>query len=274
MRTISRLFKFYINASIHVALAVVSLYLFTVLELNLVVNLNLVGLLFCATIVCYNFVKYGVEAEKYLIVAKPAHKPIQIFSFLAFGANLYFLLHLKPVLWGLIAVFSLFSALYAIPFLPNSKNLRSLGGLKIFLIALIWTGFTVILPLVDGNLIIDSEIIFLSLRRFLLVLILILPFEVRDMQLDTLELQTLPQRFGVNRTKYIGYLLIVFWIILALSSWTAGERHRVFVVIVGLLLTVTIYRTEKVQSPFFASFWVEAIPMVLLGLSYGLERLG
>jgi len=264
MLVFKRLFRFYINASIHVALAVVSLYLVSVQSLNIIPDGHLLGFLFFATIVCYNFVKYGVEAEKYLIVAKPSHRPIQAFSFLAFGFSLFFFVHLKPILWGYVVFLTFVSALYAIPFLPRSKNLRSLGGLKIFLVALIWTGFTYFLPIIDNGIEISFSIVAQGVKRFLLVLVLILPFEIRDLKYDKATLRTLPQRYGVERTKRWGYVLALGYLSVALLEVSAELENIVFSFIITLILILVTYKTEKEQTKYFASFWVEGIPVIMV----------
>jgi len=268
-----RFFHFYINASIHVALAVASLYWVSVGRLNITMNWYLMGFLFCATIVCYNFVKYGVEAEKYLIVAKPAHRPIQWLSFLAFGLGLFFMYRLKPILWVYIGIFTLISGLYAIPFLPHSKNLRSLGGLKIFLVALVWAGFTLILPAIDGGLTIGEVLFPRAVQRFLLVLILILPFEIRDLRYDRKELKTIPQRFGTPRTKVIGYILITIYFFLDFFNNDFGVESFIFLIVLVIILIWAIARSKQEQSAYYASFWVEGIP-IIWALSVELLKIG
>ncbi|NNM18020.1 MAG: hypothetical protein HKP24_05560 [Croceitalea sp.] len=262
-----QLFKFYLDASIHVALAVVSLCWVSYKTLNIPLNFALAGFIFCSTIVCYNFVKYGVEARKYFIVDKPYHKTIQIFSFLTFAIAVYFFLVLPRSLWLPIVILSLLSSLYAIPFLPNSKNLRSLGGLKIFLVAIIWVGFTVYLPVLEGEKFFDWDIGVLMFRRFVLILLLILPFEIRDMHIDRPQLQTLPQRYGVQKTKIFGYFLVLaygmtIFLIDELSLATI-VTHLVF----ALIALVMLLRTKETQSRYFASFWVEGIP-ILMGIVF------
>ena len=140
MPLLQKIFKFYLDASVHVALAVISLYWVSLKNLNIPANYAVIFFLGCGTIVCYNFIKYGVEADKYLIVTKPYHKSIQIFSFIVFGFAIVFFFQLAPKLWLLLIILSLLSGLYAIPFLPSSRNLRSLGIVKIVLVALVWTG--------------------------------------------------------------------------------------------------------------------------------------
>ena len=135
MRTLKALFDFYLDASIHVAIAVISLTGVTFYLLDSSLDLHLLGFIFCSVIVCYNFIKYGVEAYKYLIVSNAYHRIIQIFSFVCFVFALYFLFHLDSNIWWATAVLGVLSALYAVPLLPRAKNLRNLAGLKIYIVA-------------------------------------------------------------------------------------------------------------------------------------------
>ena len=259
-----RFFQFYINASIHVALAVISLCIVTVQRLNISVEYDLVGFLFFATIVCYYFVKYGVEAKKYLIVAKPAHKPIQIFSFFSFLACSYFFFQLPTRLWVIIGILTLLSAFYAVPLLPRSKNLRSLSGFKIFLVAVVWVGFTVIVPAISNGLGFSIQVLLLGLQNFILVLILILPFEIRDLKYDKVELKTLPQRWGIPKTKRFGNMLVFFFLILGLLLANGQWSKMAFYGLISILLLTVLRRTKYHQSPYFSSFWVEGIPILWL----------
>lgn len=268
-----RLFRFYINASIHVALAVISLYALSAQNLNISINVHVTGFLFFATIVCYNFVKYGVEADKYLVVAKPSHKPIQVFSFLAFGICLYFLFLLPLQLWIVIGALTVISTLYAIPFLPSSRNLRSLGGLKIFLVALVWAGFTVVLPAVEHQLGFSEQVLLLGIQNYVLVLILILPFEIRDLEYDKPELRTLPQRFGVPNSKYIGYALSFSYLGLRLISDGWDSKRIVYSLAVFGLLVTALYFTKEGQSKYYTSFWIEGIPIFLLLIDSTMDKL-
>ena len=227
MKTLKSIFDFYLDASIHVALAVLSLAGVTFHLLGISSDIDLLGFIFFGVIVCYNFIKYGVEAYKYLIVSNAYHKIIQIFSFASFGFALYFLLQLDAKIWWATVILGLLSALYAVPFLPSAKNLRSLGGLKIYIVAFVWAGFTVLLPVLDVQMPIGWDFWVLFLQRVLLVLVLIIPFEIRDMQWDDKDLRTLPQVLGVRRTQNLGIVLaVVFFSPNFFKRWGPSSRNR------------------------------------------------
>ena len=268
MPVVKRIFNFYINASIHVAFAVVSLYLVTIIFIKGSTNWDLAFFLGLGTIACYNFIKYGVEAEKYLIVANPAHKSIQIFSILSLIGALFFFFKLSASLWGIVLVLGSLSLLYAVPFLPKAKNLRSLGGMKVFLVALVWVGCTGLLPMVDNHIALGISEIAMLLQRFLLVLVLLIPFEIRDLNYDDSALKTFPQRLGVAKTKKLGYALLVGYVLL--MPWaTKGMLGLVLVQFSLFLLLFFAIKNSAVDAPeYYASFWVEGIPLLYLVLVF------
>ncbi|MBS9461692.1 hypothetical protein KIM67_04675 [Flagellimonas sp. 389] len=262
MKLLKNLFDFYLDASIHVALAVVSLAGVTNQMLNISSNLYLSGFVFCGTIVCYNFVKYGVEAEKYLIVSNSYQRNIQILSFISFPLAVYFLLHLKKEIWIATAILGLISTLYAVPLLPKAKNLRSLGGFKIYIVALVWAGFTVLLPALDAKLTLTDDIWLYLVQRFVLVLILILPFEIRDMNWDDKSLRTLPQVLGVVKTKVLGLLLIFVFFAIGFLKDDLTKKEVLSSLLVAVILIGIFTVKDKTKHKYFASFWVEGIPVI------------
>ena len=209
MKPLKRIFDFYLDASVHVALAVFCFVWLTGFLLDIAISKNLAYFLFFGTIASYNFIKYGLEAEKYILVANRYHKNIQVFSFFALGFALYHGYFLTKETWVGLGILSFLTALYALPVLPKAKNFRSLGGFKVFPVALVWTGSTVILPLLEIGGSLDWDVWVETTQRFLIVLVLMLPFEIRDLQYDALEHRTIPQRFGVPKTRIIGFVWTV-----------------------------------------------------------------
>ncbi|MGW9687270.1 hypothetical protein [Flagellimonas sp. 2504JD1-5] len=273
MKLLKLFFDFYLNASIHVGLAVISLLWTTTLLLNVPINFSLLGFTFFSTIVCYNFVKYGVEAEKYLIVSNTYHRSIQIFSFICFIPALYFFIHLDQQIWMTVLVLAVISTLYAIPLLPKTTNLRSLGGFKIYIVALVWVGFTVFLPVLDRDIAISWDIWILFVQRFILVLVLLFPFEIRDLKWDNAQLKTLPQVLGIEPTKKLGIVLTIggFLLTFLKDELYPAEIWSRFVMSITLV-SVFLYG-KKMQRKYLVSFWVEGIPILWCGLLWLLMAL-
>lgn len=273
MKLLKPIFDFYLDASIHVALAVLSLAGVSFLLMGARPDIKLLGFIFFSVIVAYNFIKYGVEAYKYLIVSKPYHKLIQAFSFLGFGLALLFLFDLDLELWWATGVLGLLSALYAVPLLPRAKNLRSLAGLKIFIVAFVWAGFTVLFPALDADLPLDRDFWVLFLQRFLLVLALIIPFEIRDLQWDDPRLRTLPQQWGVKNTRLFGMSICLLFFGLTFFRDGLYRGEIPLRLLLSLVLIWVLMDGRRFEKRYFTSFWVEAIPIFWFALFCLLELL-
>jgi hypothetical protein len=274
MRTLKAIFDFYLDASIHVAVSVISMAGATFYLMGSSTDIYLLGFIFFSVIVCYNFIKYGVEAYKYIIVSNAYHKLIQVFSFLSFGMAILFLMRLDAKIWVATICLAVLSVLYAVPLLPRAKNLRNLAGLKVYIVAFVWAGFTVLLPVLDADMPLDWDFAVTFIQRMLLVLILILPFEIRDLQWDHKSLRTLPQLLGERNTRRLGTILsLVFFMITFLKDNLQSEEIALRLILVAILIFV-LQMGKKMRSKYFVMFWIEAIPIFWLGLLWLSERYG
>lgn len=265
MKYLKNAFELYINSSIHVSLAIVSFTLITILEHDLLIDSSLFFFIFFASITGYNFVKYaGIAKLHHLSLAKNL-RFIQLFSLLCFLALVYFSFKQSSEVLigsGILGFFTLF---YAVPLLGAEKNLRSLPGLKIFIIALVWAGTTVILPLLNAGKYLELEVIINFLQRLILVIVLTLPFEIRDLDYDNERLGTIPQKLGIRKAKVFGSILIflIFSIELFQRSFNSNEFLALMATLI--LTGICLWRSGREQGKYFASFWVEAIPLFYLG---------
>ena len=270
MRLLKQLLEFYINSSIHVALAVCSLMWITVLDFELSLNKSLFFFTIFATITGYNFVKYFGLAKFHHRRLANWLKYIQIFSLFAFlGLGFYtFKLEIKTLFY--LAGLGIVTFLYAIPLLPKSyfldasKNLRAVSGLKIYIIAFVWSAVTVVIPIVDSDGIINYDVIITFLQRFLFVIVLMLPFEIRDMQFDNLKLGTIPQRIGVKQTKIIGFGLLTLFCLAEFFKDETSQTQIIITVVIGVLITGLLFASEVKQSKYYSSLWVEGVPIIWL----------
>ena len=270
MQLLKRILNFYINSSIHVALAVYALTWITLIQFDLDYDQNVLYFVFFASITAYNFVKYfGISKFHHRSLAGWL-KVIQVFSFIAFIAMSYYAFQLEIKTLLLLSILGLITFLYAVPLIPmryfrdSQKNLREIGGLKIYVIALVWTFTTVFLPLIDNDISIGTDAIITSVQRFLLVIVLMLPFEIRDLNYDSLKLATIPQKIGIRKTKIIGVLLLmVFFILDYLKDELSGLSILLTLLIVCIMLLFVIF-SKKNQSKYYSAFWVESLPILWL----------
>lgn len=272
MRLLKSLFDFYIYSSIHVALAVVSLTWITHLEFEIALDNTLLCFIFFASITGYNFVKYFGIAKFHHRRLAPWLKVIQVFSFFCFLLMCFFAFKLPFKTLTYIVAFGVVTFLYAIPFFPKrffmdqQKNLRSIGGLKVYVIALVWAGVTVLLPLINYDYQFDGDVWLTASQRFVIVVLLILPFEIRDLKYDSLKLSTIPQKIGVGNTKLIGFALGIVFFFLDFFKSDLNQKGIIINLMIAILSILLLTFSRKNQNEYYSSFYVEGLPILWLVL--------
>jgi hypothetical protein len=270
MKGLRQLFDFYINSSIHVALAVVSLSWLTLLEFEIPFDECILLFIFFASVTGYNFVKYFGLAKFHHRSLADWLKLIQVFSFFCFVFMCFYAFKIEPKTLLYILGLCVITFLYAIPFLPKrflfdeKQNLRNIGGVKIYIIALVWTGVTVVLPLVNNDIPISEEAIITAIQRFVFVIALTLPFEIRDLQFDSLKLSTIPQKIGERWTKIIGVILLALIYVLEFFKDEITSIWLIILTFITLLMLVLLIGSNKNRNKYYSGFWVEGIPILWL----------
>tara|TARA_R110002094_G_scaffold1698_16_gene7253 strand:- start:2415 stop:3194 length:780 start_codon:yes stop_codon:yes gene_type:complete len=255
-----------------VALAVYSLTWITLLEFDIPYDETILYFIFYASITGYNFVKYFGVAKFHHRSLTNWLKTIQVFSLICFVLMCYYGCQLSSKTLFYILGFGIITFFYASPFLPKrlfldyQHNLRSIGGLKIYLIALVWCGVTVFLPLINNAYSIDSDVIITGIQRFLFVVVLMLPFEIRDLRYDNLKLSTVPQKIGVKQTKIMGGLLLIVFFFLEFFKYKI-EINKIFALLIISILTLLLLVFSKMeQGKYYSALWVEGLPILWLVL--------
>lgn len=267
MKFLTYLFSFYINSSIHVAFSVVALAYITTFQCHIFLDVELVFFLFFSTITGYNFVKYfGVTKFHYRSLTNKL-RYIQVFTFCCCLVMGYFASQLNYKTLFCVLCFGIVTFLYAIPvpfrrfFIDAQHNLRDVGGLKIYLIAFIWTGVTVFLPLVESGYAITVEAGIIALQRFIFIIVLMFPFEIRDLSYDSLKLGTIPQKIGVKRTKVIGFFLLSVMLFFEFLKGDVGLISTGVLMVLILITSLFLWFSKMKQSKYYTVFWVESLPV-------------
>lgn len=146
----------------------------------------------------------------------------------------------------LLMIFTAALALgYNIPFLTlnNQKiGLRNIPGIKLFLIALIWSVSCVLLPIIELEHnyqinISSAETLLLVAKRFLFIAAITIPFDIRDLFQDKLyALKTIPVILGEKKAYlFCQFLLVGYLVLLLLFSQTINADI--------IALTLTLFLT-------------------------------
>lgn len=265
MKALRAIFHFYIHGSIHVAFSVLSLLLMTLHMFHIPFDVPMSAFAFFGTITGYNFVKYEslFRNKKKITPEVKAIAVMSFFTLLASGVSFLFL-EQKTQLIGII--FFGLTLLYTVPFFPKKKNMRNWVGIKIYMVALCWAGITTLLPLFNAGIAVSGNVVLKFIQRFLLVIILILIFEIIDSKDDDPELMTVPQKIGVQKTKWLNLILLVpFYCLEFFKSEIDLKQLGVNIVLVIATALFTIFATPN-RPKYYTLFWVESIPIFWLGL--------
>ena len=172
MRIFKTILDFYIESSLHVALAVYALIHITFLKLNIPYDESVAYFGFYGTVMGYNFIKYDELARIKKVELTTKFKLIIALSIVSFFACVYYFLQLAffTQLIGILVL--LITIIYTLPLFPKRENMRNWSGIKIYLVSIAWVGVTVVLPFVNGEVSFSFHIVFKCFQRFLFVFIL------------------------------------------------------------------------------------------------------
>lgn len=281
MRFLKSILDFYIRSSLHVAVCFVALFVvFNYWNLN-TIDVSIIGLIFCGVLIGYNLIKYAI-----LVLKKESFRfknRILILTSLASLIAIY--LVINDNLWTVLMVLLAFSCslLYAFPLFKH-RNWRQIPIIKLITVAVSWIILICLIPLkssyvdfayaygCDVTPVIDSVFylyIIDMFQLFILIIALCIPFEIRDLKYDAVSLKTLPQLIGVLNTKIIGISICVIYIVIEYVQFGFLIDHEFLInYFIVVLVATAIWFSDKFKSDYYASFFVEAIPILWLGLYY------
>ncbi|MEN8123675.1 MAG: hypothetical protein ABFR32_00990 [Bacteroidota bacterium] len=262
MQLIRSVFNFYIYSNIHVALAAFSLTKISLLIYDIDESKSPLFVFF-ATIVSYNFIRSFKINEIdifWKIWVKGHKKSLIILNIISLIFLIFYAFSVKFSAFLVLLPFTIATFFYIVPFRAERINLRSVASLKLFLIAITWAGITVLFPLVQNGVVIESSVLIIFLQRFLIILALTIPFDIRDLQYDKEQLNTLPQLYGVINSKIIAGLALVFFLIIEFLQRPFDINSYDIVLLTTISLLFIIFSKEN-QNRYYTTFWVEAIPI-------------
>jgi hypothetical protein len=235
---------------------------FTGLTFGIVVSPHYLLALFFGSIAAYNGIKYGLEPGKHPYRVPGGFPALVLLSLLCLAIALFHLSYLPPHVWILLMVCGGITALYAIPLMPGLKNLRSRGVLKVLLVAVVWTLASLWIPVWGTPEAGNWDFAVESFQRLIWVSLLMLPFEIRDMHQDPPVLRTIPQRWGVGVTRRLAWTGVILFVGTTWLKDAIAPGEFLSKTVAGLLMGLSVAFAREHQGRYYASFWVEGIPIV------------
>jgi len=149
---------------------------------------------------------------------------------------------IRLIKWFVIVILGL---LYNSFFLDT--YIRKIPLLKVFYVGLVWALMNCWLTLPEFS-------VPIFLISFFFITALVLPFDIRDMKVDTVK--TFPTIIGVQNTKYIAYTLIFISTVLAAQYLTFNDALSFF--LSAVVSYILIYFSENERNDAYFSFGVES----------------
>lgn len=264
MQVLQKLFNFYVFGNIHVAVGSYCFVAITLKAFDVQENRSAI-MVFFATVLSYNFIRL-------LLVPKERnwqsewfvnHKSsLAVTSFICglICMILSFKLRFQSIL--VLTPFALITFFYGMKLPIKSVSLRKIPGVKIFLIAFCFAGVTVLFPLVEHHISFSSDAWWYFIQRLIFVILLTLPFDIRDVDSDNEKLKTIPQEFGVLTAKILGFVLMLLVLSIEFLIFRNSFSLENTTLIICLLSFMMLALSKKSQSRYFSAFWVESIPIL------------
>ena len=250
MNSLNLLKKYLIDSQIFVSLMGTFFAVFFMLEQN-IIKTPTIALIFITYFSGYLYTKHQNSGKLfYKVLIINFISGVVVTALILYNHNTD-----RLIKWLIIVVLGL---LYDSKFLKYF--VRKIPLFKIFYVGLMWALINswLILP------VFHPAIFWIS---WLFVTALVLPFDIRDMNCDTVV--TFPQLIGVQNTKYFAYFLI--FISLMISIYALKTEYSFAFFITAVFTFILIYFSENSNKDSYFSFWVEScsgMPLLFLMMSW------
>lgn len=166
---------------------------------------------------------------------------------------------------GLIAL------LYSLPGKgwPAGFSLRKVPYLKTFLVALVWTSITVLIPATEFTVEADANLILIFAGRFLFVFSLALLFDIRDIDADrSAGIITIPGVLGKAKSQgLIVVLLLIFSFTSIIFSGFIGNYYlSTSALMISVFVVLVVNCRSCRESPFYYPVFLDG-SMILYSLT-------
>lgn len=275
-KALQSIFDFLLFSNVFMALCAVAQGLVTFYLIDSKPIPSVLCLLFTSTLGIYNFSIFIGRPKQLDKMASPRQKwyfthprlmvTLAIVSILSL-APLFFLITMESKI--LLTFLAVISFCYSLPLFTlgdNKFGLRNIPGLKQFLITLVWTMSSVLLPVMESlhqhfTTISLRDITILLAKRFLFIGALTMPFDIRDIFNDyKLGLKTIPVIYGEKKAYLFCQIVLAGYIVLLFLFRNNGFNSEFFALtITAILAGWLIFHSTIEKNDYYYFFWVDGV---------------
>lgn len=263
---VTHLLDFILFSNLFIAICAMAQGALTYLLLSSAPHYGILALLGCATFSLYNFSMILAKPKNPL--KSPHRRTRWIYSHYKIILTLTALssLALLPLVYQLgtqsiivLALAATIAISYNVPLFKGTTDrvgLRNLPGAKVFIIALVWTLSCVCLPIValgdSGHFVPSSDGWILSIKRFLFITAITIPFDLRDLLQDKqYNLKTIPVILGEKKANIFCQGILAAYILLLLFFVNQITLATVGLILVTLLTGWLIFKSNWKKDEYY-----------------------
>ena len=176
----------------------------------------------------------------------------------------------------LLACLGIIALAYNIPIfrVKHQKiSLRNIPGLKLFVIALVWSLTAVVLPIIElehqqSFISSTKSLAFILTHRFILITAITIPFDIRDLYQDKIyALKTIPVLVGESNSYVICQLLLLGCIGLTTLQFSYHEPAFWSLISSTLMVSWLIFKSQHKRNEYFYFLFLDGmliLPWLLL----------
>lgn len=230
--------------------------------------------LFCATIFVYNisiliYKPKNYQQSKYRRVRwiyshYQLNVGITICAFIALFPLFFQLATASKILVVGLGILSLGYALPILNFKGKKFSLRNIAGLKLFLIAFVWAISVTLLPYFelqnqDFSSIAKTDILIITLKRFLFFAAITIPFDIRDMFQDkAFQLKTIPLIFGERKAYLLCQIMLLACLVLLFLFQNQGFGLNFYASAITVVLSAwLIFKSKWEKNEYYYFFYLD-----------------
>ena len=178
-------------------------------------------------------------------------------------------------IWLFMIPLTLVALSYAAPIVRRRTEFirtREIGLWKIFLIAIVWSGMTVVLPAVNYlglAQVKEPNSWWLAFERGLFILAITIPFDIRDLINDAKKgVTTIPSTIGWFRSLLLAEIVLILFLFLV--WWRSANESNIFFgyLIATLLTMLGVSYAHPKRNDMYCSFWIEGTMLLLFFMVY------
>ena len=189
---------------------------------------------------------------------------IWVITVLSAISTVYFSLSLSYNSLRLLLPLGVIAFMYPLPLMywqGRWWRLREVPGIKIFLIALLWALVSVGLLVEEHQIGWTTDVWLLFIQRLCFVFAIAIPFDIRDMKYDSLQMKTIPTVFGEEKARYIAYTALGMYELLVIVQFIFGDiigiRALIALLCTSAATAYFLIKSTSDQGEYHFAFWVE-----------------